>query len=158
MPIPPNSTSPDDEPFKRDYGPGPIGCYSNGGGFFPGFHFERHFRQDPREPQPPIADILLPRLDPVPGYQRADVTDAVGRPRSDMVLPPAAPGDMLDIPGLLARFDATPPLNTDVYAAVKITLDEREATHAGWEKVRAWAHQHFAIERSLAAMLIATES
>ena len=132
-----NTTNGQDEPFIRNYGPGPIGVYSNGGGHFSGFYFERHFRQDPREAQPPIAPTILARFSPEPDYQQAcEDGRAFATVRSDMVLPRAAPGDILDIRALLERFDASQPLKSDIMATIKIILCESEPAHAGWERVR----------------------
>ena len=135
---------------NRAYGDGPIAHFWNGGGRFPNFHFKRHFRQDPSEPMPSLASILLPRFNPIPHYQGSGVP----LPRADMLLPDTAPGDISSIEGLLARFDVTPPLRQDVYAEFKITLSQDIPAHAQWEIIRAWAREHFVLERSLAALMV----
>lgn len=140
--------------MNRKYGDGPVGKYSNGGGRFANFNFTRYWRQDAREAAPLITPLIMPRLDPVPLYQRHPNSLAPVPPRSDLLLPAAAPGDIFHPRGLLERFDATPALRQDLYVEIKITLDAPTAAHVGWEQVRGWCLEYFAIQRGLAAVLV----
>lgn len=148
----PNSSDTPFEPIRR-YGPDPIGSYYNGGGMTPGLFFRRHFRQDPREPQPPIAPAILAKLDPRLYFQVGGAIE-FPRPRADMLLPEDAPGDIASPADLLARFDATPPLAEDVYAEFKVTLPTDRPAAAAFEMVRAWAMQHFCIKRLVAVIMV----
>lgn len=141
--------------FKRNYSEGPIGEYYNGGGPYPdGFFVKRYFRQDEREPQPPIAELVLKRSEPSPVYQEANAGSACRKVPCEVLLPPDAPGDIMDAADLMQRFDATAPLAEDIAVEFKITLDETKPIHAAWEQVRAWAYQYFCLELSLAAVIV----
>ena len=141
--------------FNRDYTDDPIGEFPNGGGpFSPYFLPVRMFRQDEREPQPPIAERILARAQPSPAYQAANATALSKPPTCVVLLPPDAPGDIETAADLLQRFDEALPLKEDIGVKFKITLDENRPVHAEWELVRAWAYQYFCLELSLAAVLI----
>ncbi len=112
------------------------------------------FRQDEREPQPPIAERILARAQPSPAYQAANANALSKPPTCVVVLPPDAPGDIETAADLLQRFDEALPLKEDIGVKFKITLDENRPVHAEWELVRAWAYQYFCLELSLAAVLI----
>ena len=140
--------------YNRNYGDGPIGTYFNNGGHFPGLYHKRYFRQDPREAPPSIGELIYPRLNMIPEFQRTDEDLAVAPPRSDLLLPPGAPGNISSIEALVERFDATPLVKDEIMVEVKLTLPEDETAHKGWERVRAFALNEFAIKRSLAAVLV----
>lgn len=63
----------------------------------------------------------------------------------EVLLPPAAPSDYANLDFLLQRFDETlPPFEKHALIQAKILLDEEEAWHAGYERVRSFARGHFA--------------
>lgn len=141
--------------YNRRYPGDAIGEFYNGGGDYPpDFYVKRYFRQDEREPQPPIAERILARAHPSPAYQEANGDLANRKPRCEVLLPPDAPGNIETAEDLMQLFDATLPLKDDIGVEFKLTLDETKPVHVGWEQVRAWVYQYFCIERSLAAVLI----
>jgi len=63
----------------------------------------------------------------------------------EVLLPPAAPSDYMDVEFLLKQFDSTlPPFERHVMIQVKIALSADEPWHAGYERVRGYARAHFA--------------
>lgn len=142
--------------FKRGYGSGPIGRFYHDFEtadcpLFSMFSIVKYFRQDTREPCPPLAEIIGPRLAPAPAYQ---VASALADARRDFVLPDAAPRTITSMAELIAAFDIIPPLKRDVMVEVKYTLQAGAAPHHAYEAVRSFAFKHFAHERDLAAMMV----
>lgn len=65
--------------------------------------------------------------------------------RIEVLLPPSAPADYTNIEFLTQRFDETlPPFEKHALIQVKIMLDNDEAWHIGYERVRSFARSHFA--------------
>lgn len=63
----------------------------------------------------------------------------------EVLLPPSAPSDYANLDFLLQRFDETlPPFEKHALIQTKIFLDEEEAWHLGYERVRSFARVHFA--------------
>ena len=63
----------------------------------------------------------------------------------EVLLPPSAPSDYASLDFLLQRFDETlPPFEKHALIQTKIFLDEDEAWHVGYERVRSFARGHFA--------------
>ena len=74
--------------------------------------------------------------------------------RFDVLIPPSASGDFARLATLLDRFDETlPPFEQHAMVQAKIFLDEEEAWHVGYERVRSFARAHFA--QRFAVILIA---
>lgn len=112
--------------------------FSKGEGEHPGFSFTRYWWQGegPRDGISPwVRKKLRPGDDPIFGHAA----------RSEVLLPPCAPGDYANIDFLLQRFDETlPPFENHAMVQVKLALDESEPWHSGYERVRAFARDHFA--------------
>lgn len=140
--------------YIRKYSDGPIGMFYNNGGHFPNFYHRRYFRHDAREAPPSIGELILPRLNNIPDFQRTDENLPVTPPRSDLLLPPTAPGCIFDIGTLIKLYDATPPIRSEVMVEVKISLTKEEPAHQIWEQVRSFAMNEFALKRSLSAVLV----
>ena len=65
--------------------------------------------------------------------------------RVEVLLPPSAPADYTNIEFLTQRFDETlPPFEKHALIQAKIMLDDDEAWHIGYERVRSFARSHFA--------------
>lgn len=65
--------------------------------------------------------------------------------RVEVLLPPSAPADYTNIEFLTRRFDETlPPFEKHALVQAKIILDDDEAWHIGYERVRSFARSHFA--------------
>lgn len=74
--------------------------------------------------------------------------------RVEVLLPPGAPADYANVEFLTRRFDETlPPFEKHALIQVKIMLDDDEAWHTGYERVRSFARSHFA--HRFAVILIA---
>lgn len=142
--------------FSRRYGSGPIGRYYDDYltpdcALFTKFIFVKYFRQDPREPPTPLAQIIGPRLAPAPAYQAfSPLADA----RRDFVLPDDAPRTINSVAEVIAVFDSTLPLIYDVMIELKFILRAGTAPHQAYEAVRGFALQYFARQRGLAAMMV----
>jgi len=64
--------------------------------------------------------------------------------KTEILLPPTAPSDYMNVNFLLKQFDDTlPPFERHAMIQVKIALPADEPWHAGYERVRAYAHAHF---------------
>lgn len=83
-----------------------------------------------------------------PKLDEHDDPDAVTAARTDLLLPPDAQADYMDVRHLLARYDATLPPH-EAHAFVQVTLHFPEALnmHSAWEEARAFAMEHFVINR-----------
>lgn len=142
--------------LKRRYGPGPVGRYFDevttpSCPLFSMFTFVKCFRQDHREPMPPLKTLIGPKLAPAPVYQAYGSQAAV---RHDFVLPRGAPHTIAGIPELMAAFDSVPPLRRDVMVEMKFILRREASPHCAYEAVRGFAFHHFAGTRSLASILV----
>ena len=74
--------------------------------------------------------------------------------RFEVLLPPSAPADYANIEFLTQRFDETlPPFEKHALVQAKFMLDDDEAWHTGYERVRSFARTHFA--QRFAVILIA---
>lgn len=123
--------------------------FSNGAGLQPGFYFERKW-WDGDGPRAGIAPWVEKKIQL--GSDPAFGTAA----RSEVLLPRFAPGEYTTLAHLLARFDATLPMyERHALVQVKIELPLYEPYHVGYEVVRSFALQHFAIERAHPAILVA---
>ncbi|MBX7484175.1 hypothetical protein [Qipengyuania qiaonensis] len=74
--------------------------------------------------------------------------------RTEVLLPSKAPADYANIDFLTRRFDETlPPFEKHALVQAKIMLEDDEAWHVGYERVRSFARAHFA--QRFAVILIA---
>jgi len=142
--------------FKRGYGSGPVGRFYHdfqtpGCPQFSMFSVVKYFRQDPNEPPQPLAEIISPRLTPAPAFQ---VARPLADVRRDFVVPCAAPRTINSIADLIAAFYTIPALRRDVMIEMKYILQAGAVPHQAYEVVRGFAHQYFALERRLAAMMV----
>ena len=65
--------------------------------------------------------------------------------RIEVLLPPSAPSDYTNLEFLTKRFDETlPPFEKHALVQAKFVLDDDEAWHIGYERVRSFARSHFA--------------
>jgi hypothetical protein len=65
--------------------------------------------------------------------------------KSEVLLPPNAPGDYASQEFLLQRFDETlPPFESHIMIQTRLALDPNRPWHAGYEHARAFARDHFA--------------
>ena len=120
---------------------------------FENFGFSR-FWWDGDGPREGIASRVLKKFQPKIGDH--DEPDAVTAARTDLLLPPDAQSDYMDVHHLLERFDAMLPAH-ETHAFVQVTLHFPEAInmHSAWEEVRAFAMKHFVLseKRRLAVIL-----
>lgn len=65
--------------------------------------------------------------------------------RVEVLLPPSAPADYTNLEFLTKRFDETlPPFEKHALVQAKFLLDDDEAWHIGYERVRSFARSQFA--------------
>lgn len=143
------------EGYKRDYGPDPIGRYYHDVPtpdcpLFAKFTFVKYFRQDPREPPTPLAQLIGRKLAPAPQFQAAS---ALADIRRDLVLPDSAPHTIATIADLIAAFDNVSWLPRDMMIEMKFIMHPAAAPHRAFEAVRGFALEHISHEHGLAALL-----
>lgn len=97
-------------------------------------------------PREGVASKVLKKFQPKIGEH--DDPDAVTAARTDLLLPPDAQADYMDVRHLLERYDATLP-TYETHAFVQVTLHFPEAInmHSAWEEGRAFAMEHFVLNR-----------
>ncbi|MXP30140.1 hypothetical protein GRI58_15125 [Porphyrobacter algicida] len=84
---------------------------------------------------PWIAKKLCPGDDPIFGHAA----------KAEVLLPPTAPSDYMDVHFLTSQFDRTlPSFEKHAMVQMKLFLDQQEAWHIGYERVRSFARAHFA--------------
>lgn len=100
-----------------------------------------------------IKTKVLKKFQPKPGSDGDP--DAVTAARADPLIPLDAQADYMDVRHLLDRYDATLPMD-ETHAFVQVTLHFPDAVnmHGPWEEVRAFAMDHFVLERRLAVIMV----
>ncbi|WP_253190495.1 MobA/MobL family protein [Sphingomonas sp. LM7] len=123
--------------------------FSNGAGSQPGFYFERKWWEG-HGPRAGISPWVEKKIRV--GNDLAFGTAA----RFEVLLPRFAPGEYATLAHLVARFDETLPMyERHALVQVKIELPFHEPYHVGYEVVRAFARQHFTVERAHPVILVA---
>ena len=104
----------------------------------PDFGWFRHWHETEID-RPTVTDWIKKKCSP------GDDPKFGGAARIEVLLPPSAPADYTDIEFLTRRFDETlPPFEKHALVQAKIMLDDDEAWHIGYERVRSFARSHFA--------------
>lgn len=115
--------------------------FGKGDAEHPGFSFTRYWwkGEGPREGITPwVEKKLRPGDDPRFGAAA----------KREVLLYGSAPADYADLPFLLRQFDEKlPPYERHVMIQVKLALDANEPWHAGYERARTYARQHFVSQR-----------
>ncbi|EMD82900.1 hypothetical protein [Pacificimonas flava] len=111
--------------------------FTNGAGAHPNFSFTRYWwdGDGPRDGiKSWVEKKLAPGEDPVFGKAA----------KSEVLIPDAASSDYAEAGFLLEQFDTKlPAFERHAFIQVKITLEESISWTAGYEKVRAYAREHF---------------
>lgn len=118
--------------------PARLKSFGKGDAEHPGFAFTRYWWEGkgPREGiRPWIHKKLRPGDDPDFGWAA----------KAEVLLPPTAPSDYMDLEILLTSFDRKlPPYERHVMVQVKLGLDPDEPWHVGYERTRGYARAHLA--------------
>jgi hypothetical protein len=111
--------------------------FGKGDADHPGFSFTRYWweGEGPREGvEPWMHKKIRPGDHPEFGFAA----------KGEILLPHTAPGEYGNMLYALERFDETMPFERHAMIQVKLSLDEEEPWHAGYERVRGFARSHFA--------------
>lgn len=118
--------------------PARLKSFGKGDAEHPGFEFRRYWWEGkgPREGiRPWVHKKLRPGDDPEFGWAA----------KAEVLLPPCAPSEYMDIEVLLQRFDRMlPSFERHVMVQVKLTLDPDGPWHVGYERARGFARAHLA--------------
>ena len=133
--------------------PAQLKAFHHGTDGFENFGFSR-FWWEGDGPREGISSKVLKKFQPKIGNH--EDADAITAARTDLLLPPDAQADYMDVRHLLARYDTTLPAH-ETHAFVQVTLHFPGAVnmHGAWEEARAFAMEHFVLdrERRLAAIM-----
>ena len=102
-------------------------------------------------PEHNVPDTVLRRLRP--GQTNNSVDWAPGCYRSDVLLPPAAPDALYTPKALCERYEADAfDALKDLVVMLTLRFPDADRLHTIWEEVRAFAYEHFCLQRSLAVI------
>lgn len=115
--------------------------FHDGGGRQENFSFTRAYWVGEGERES-ILDRINKKLDVI----RSETGEVLARAaKVDLLLPPVAPQEYMDIEHVVRRYEETlPPHELNAFAQVTIRFPDVPNLHQPWEMVRGWAKLHYA--------------